>query len=485
MPPRRPVAAGIISRNRPAALSEAVSSLSRAANDWLGRGPLTVVDGSDTEFASANRSRLESGQTVPIRYVDAQEKLRFIEGLWHSGIPREVTDFALFGSPGAGINTGANRNALLLASAGERLFSIDDDVRCTLRKPPTRGEVQMPGDRSDPRLIRLYPTFNEALGSTEPSASPLFSEHDRILGRTASADGVLRTDGSDGSSCAAVIILTMPGLVGDSGVTYASRLLWFEPQSLRSLAVDDTRYREIRLTRWTTRLASQTVIAASPFCMTTSVGIANDLLLPPFAPNGRSSDVLFGTMIRLCYPQSVSAFLPTAVIHKPAEPRTMRDELAKPLEQRTTHALSLSIREAAQGRRFQDCKEALRHIGVALARIGSERKERLLDFLRTHHYGQCMKQSAYLQNAVIRLGDHAPSLASDLDKYSQDLRRGAGTPEAAVPADLTSEQDWLARLESFHGYCRSFGHLLIHWPDIVDTSMRLRDSGTGLGALLK
>jgi hypothetical protein len=70
-----------------------------------------------------------------------EEKRRFSHRLVREGgLPKELVQLALFDVHRMGFTAGANRNALLLGTAGELMLCADDDTVCHLVEPPGGDE---------------------------------------------------------------------------------------------------------------------------------------------------------------------------------------------------------------------------------------------------------------------------------------------------------------------------------------------------------
>jgi len=466
---------GIVTRNRPDALAEAIRSLASDPGLLETGEAVVVVDASDCCSDPPNGEVSPSTGTCQVEYAGPRQKRRYIQKLGEFGIPQETAEFALFGSPFCENGTGANRNALLLATAGERLFSMDDDALLVLRRPQEAETGICRSGQFDPREMTLHRDYEAALSCTAPASGPALAAHRDLLGKTLPSESP-----NDGVR---FIGMTMPGLVGDAGVSCASRLMWFHPASLANLIESQDHYYSLRSTRWVTRLVLRPTLSSSPFCMTTFIGLANHLLLPPFIPNGRSSDVLFGAMMRHCHPRSLSAYLPEALVHRPFERRSP-PEIRKPLPARIAHAMGSLIREIAQERVLESPREAMELIGAKLIHVGTQPKEGLLEFLRYSHHAQSTRMAAYLGNRLAEFRSTAPRWAEDAEPYGNELSAGAGKYEAAVPSDIASDRPWPVRLAAVHRYCGDFGRLLSSWPALAEASQAIRVSGERMGDMM-
>src|SRR5262249_4893247 len=131
-------AVGIITTDRPRMLDRCLKSLTASlALDTSSRPRIVIVDGStDERVIQSNRELAARGAKpaeVDIRYCGLEEKNRFADALTdRAGVDPDLVRFAMFGVGGIDNATGANRNALLLETAGEMFLSLDDDTVCEL-----------------------------------------------------------------------------------------------------------------------------------------------------------------------------------------------------------------------------------------------------------------------------------------------------------------------------------------------------------------
>jgi hypothetical protein len=91
-----------------------------------------IGDDSDSaEYRAHTRALLRSigrSHGVRIAYAGKEEKNKFVDALSGvSGMPRELVAFGLLGDDSAAA-TGANRNALMLDTVGQLIYSADDDT---------------------------------------------------------------------------------------------------------------------------------------------------------------------------------------------------------------------------------------------------------------------------------------------------------------------------------------------------------------------
>src|SRR5205085_2550473 len=126
-------------------------------------------------------------------YAGAAQKQRLAAALAkHAGVNEEIVRFALFDSEGYE-SIGANRNALLLLSAGRLVFSADDDTECRLFTSADTRSLRI-ADEQDPTQFEFLPSREAAIARARGEQPDLLAHYERLLGHklgvlAAQADG--------------------------------------------------------------------------------------------------------------------------------------------------------------------------------------------------------------------------------------------------------------------------------------------------------
>lgn len=220
----------VITRDRTAVLERCLVAYLSARARFQRSVPLVVIDGSSSADArSANRNL---AARLGVAHAGGEEKARFVDRLADRvpDVPRRILDFALGLVPSwAGPPIGGNRNAALLAAAGRRLVSVDDDTTARIARLPPRSESLAITRAHDPTEFWFHRDVETALADApfDPDIDPL-AMHERLLGRSVSA--CMRTaahvdlDGARPALLSALsgeggrVAVTALGVVGDSGM---------------------------------------------------------------------------------------------------------------------------------------------------------------------------------------------------------------------------------------------------------------------------
>ena len=174
-------AIGIPTRNRAGSVLAALRSYHTNASMHGRRVRFVVADSS----SAPDRERLASALDVLRKDIDIE--VEHLDEAWRANPIRTLADetdcspdvlrFALYGCETCGTNYGANRNALLLATAGELSVHVDDDTTLPLFEAP---------DTLSGIAFSSQPAPNEywfgACG-WGPTAASFIEVHERLPGR--------------------------------------------------------------------------------------------------------------------------------------------------------------------------------------------------------------------------------------------------------------------------------------------------------------
>ncbi|HSF43897.1 MAG TPA: amino acid adenylation domain-containing protein, partial [Thermoanaerobaculia bacterium] len=262
--------------NRPDVLARGLESYAAPAPH---RRFLVLDDSKDPAVREEYRRRLrdlQGRQGVTVLYAGLEEKRRFAAALAaEAGVPPEVTEAALLDPFGIGLTVGANRNAVLLATVGEGVLSVDDDTLSLVAPSPGQEEGTdvvsgtAPGTAflsgRDPGEIRAFADRAEALASLDLRPADLASFHEELLGQP--------------------VLVTTNGWAGDCGWHSPSFYMLLEGESLRRLTRTAEGYRTATASKEIVRSVPRTTLGdGDSFMATLFTGLDNRRLLPPFPP---------------------------------------------------------------------------------------------------------------------------------------------------------------------------------------------------------
>jgi hypothetical protein len=339
----------IPTRDRNRELSRLLKSLARYRKERGNALRLLISDGTESSSGASNTVaaiRKSINETHgEVYYVGPKQKQRFVTALVEqSGAPVNVVSAALLGMPGSHVNTGAVRNCILVQTAGEMVFCVDDDTRAEpyeVRGDPGMGGVEVAG-HTDPCEIVCFDSRAEALSFASRTSIDVLSAHERFLGaRVATVVARQEAERADlliDRLCPhllaavdrgiGVIRSTFNGMAGDSGLYTDFRII------ASNNAINRRRIQE-ESPDYARLIATREVICRAPrttICHADTVGpgmfwgMDNREILPPFLPGFRNQDGLFSMVLARCADDTYVAHLPFVLPHDPEGTRQYADE---------------------------------------------------------------------------------------------------------------------------------------------------------------
>ncbi len=511
---------GLVTRNRPQALGRAVQS-------YLPGLPahtrLMVLDDSDSEAdREANVRQLQTclahaPTPVEIQYANPTQRLAFVNALIAQDIaPPAIIRFGLDHSehlPHAP-RTGINRNALLLASGGEVLFSADDD---TLYTPARRvGAGLAPGVDlvmgEDPAEKYFWATEAEALAtpqllsafdSESGAGFDFWAEHTAVLTKTGPelctavditphaldslpvplADLAQRLQAPESR-----VVATLNGLVGDSGLgfpfgftgTAVGCLLPQTAATHHALTHDESHYQTALTSRATLRVAPRLTLSDGSYTMTTFVGLDNRHLLPPFMPLFRAQDMIWGQTVWRTDATALLAHLPLTLRHAPLEPRRfwpgefMRSATGYDTTRLVLDCLMSYAPDALTPR------AGLVALGQYLQALGEQPLPDFAHFVQKEALRRNELFLTSMETTLTRFNHQPAYWATDVKRYMHTMRQAMQADDYIVPVGLRVNYQPRQALAMGQTLIRLFGEFLAAWPDIVAASHDLRQAGRGM-----
>lgn len=331
---------------RVATLQRGITSFMEHCQRFGRSNDVVVVDDSlDPGTQRAYREMLAQLQRqygIPCAYAGPAEKRAFAARLASCGeLPPDIVEFVCVGSPEYGVTTvGANRNALLLHTIGDIIFSADDDIVCQPAAPPDRQQGLRLHSRRNPLDVWFFTDRGAAWEAVEPVDEDVLSLHEQWIGAdiqsclAQSADHSLAIDESDPRFLRRLeprtgrIGLTLNGTLGDCSWDNPHFFLFQRGTTFQRLTHSEQAYEAARASREMVQVVTQVTLAehADPMfgmCM----GLDNRELLPPFTPLGRAEDVGFGAVLSRCFDRTYAIHLPWTLLHAPTDARGFSEQV--------------------------------------------------------------------------------------------------------------------------------------------------------------
>ncbi len=487
---------GIVTSDRPGALRRCVSSYAGNLRDYGRDTEIVVVDDSrDPAVRRRNRETLHEVHAcygVRLAYGGLEEKEAYCAELVAGAeVPPQVVRFALFPPAGKSGTYGANRNALLLATAGQLTVSVDDDTVCTLVPHPQIRERLSVADPNEFGDVHFFPGKEQAIGFASCSAEDFLALHEQLLGKSlgqcARRFGYQRTDIStlsarlvrslrDGGG---EVLLTSLGVLGDSGLRTPHWFLFFGAPTRERLIGSEATYRLAMRSRQVFRAVMCPTITDAGGWLGFCMGMDNRKPLPPFMPLCRGEDGVFMSTLMLCHTQAWVGHLPFAALHDPPDVRRYELEdisvgvarvLAADLVEAVMHSASLA---------HNTNQISLKALGGSLMEIGSLSMQEYHRYVRQacwRSFHLCVTQ---LQQQL-KAGHDAPLWTKDVQEQIERVWNMVTCGTFPTSKDVLAGSTEDERRAADRQFIYDLGALYYHWSDIKEAARELHRKGRRL-----
>ncbi len=485
---------GVVTRDRPASLMRCLESYIGNCKRHGREIDFVVMDDSESVGARVETRQklrdLSERHEVEISYAGLEEKLQYAEALIaESEAPPEVVKFALFGLEGCGRSTGANRNALLLQTAGDLVLSVDDDTVCQVGTiHGTKYGLALDSRRDGFIKFWFFPNRASALQAVVVNDEDILTDHEQLLGKTVgecisrySELGEIELDNISHKLLEEMhrrgrIGVTISGVIGDSGMGSPIGCLALEAESRERMVESEAEYHTAWNSREMIRAVNRLTISDSAWCMATVLGLDNRSLLPPFMPFNRHQDGLFGQTLRACFDDVYFGHLPSTILHAPMEARSYStDEILKSATTfRFSHLAATCIRSADFRLGMSDERERLLALGKHLMELGNLA---LSDFEELARFQIWRFKSNYIMTLenLLKLHREKPEYwAKDVRRLVRILRETLVKDPYFVPQDVAEGREPIEIRRQAQRLIYRFGELIYWWQGIVNGAKRLR-----------
>lgn len=459
----------------------------------LGRtNDFVVVDDSRTPATQrAYREMLEQLRAqygIDCAYAGLDEKRAFVERLTTFGnLPADVVEFVCLGSPEYGVTTvGANRNALLLHTVGDMIFSADDDIVCQVAAAPDLRAGLRVSSRRNPLDVWFFADRASAWQAVRAVDQDVLAAHEQWLG--ADAQGCLIRSAADApisieeaepgllrrlEQQPGRVLLTLNGTLGDCSWDNPHFYLFQRGPTFQRLTESEQAYQAARASREMVQAAAQVTLAeyADPmFAM--CMGLDNRELLPPFTPLGRAEDVGFGAVLSQCFSDAYTVNLPWTLLHAPTDPRTFSEQAMFGVEFNTLIPSLINQFDPGFARAASD---RLGKLGRHIEELGRLPQRSFEEFMRLH---LLETMSALIAGLEERLSSReAPPPAF----WVQHARAVIALARQNAVAPLEQLYTMRGGQEVLQRLLVRYGQGVQCWPAIIDTARQLRAQGVRLG----
>jgi hypothetical protein len=484
---------GIVTHNRPASVERCLRSYVLNAQEYERDVEFVIVDDSDHAHAIENMGVVERATRggARITYVGSSEKQAFAKYLEAAGIPRSLASFALWGDDAPPPYTGANRNCLLLATAGRLLVTLDDDVECRISEGDT-PDCRLAVTSGYPVVLSFYTSRAAAIAAAPLAQQDFIARHERFLGADI-AECMSHFDGLASPEDVAIsehlmqsleegrgyVAFTQNGVYGDCGFGSPSGYLSARGATRANLLKSEQSYRSARSSRAIQAAAERVTICDRGFCMAYALGLDNRNLLPPFSPSGRNQDGLFGYVLRKCFPDRYGCHLPQAVLHDSIGDRCFQEDAiwSDGSKFLLTDIVTLAISATGWTAMPGHGDDPLASLGKCLAKFARLPKGEFWRLTNAAGRHAAAERIEALERLLQAYGSEPVYWAEDVRRFCNELQEAIVKPVFLVPQE-TPDSNSQRRAQD---YTLRFGELLATWREIVDCTKELQFRGIALG----
>jgi hypothetical protein len=406
----------------------------------------------------------------------------------HSGAPCEVVKAALLGFGDGAITPGANRNLILLQTAGSLFVTVDDDTLCNtaIARSPGGGGLAV-GGHEDPYRIIQFQDRPSALDSLHFEPRDWVADHERILGRSPSS--IVSEFGAEqipdmDTMCSHIhealitgvgrVAMTYNGSVGDSGMQVIPPFLIAPDKRPPGTQISDSR----EIIRATDRYcishgrgAAQTMFA----------GLDNRDILPPFFPAYRNEDGLFAVLVSLCVRGAFWGHVPLIMQHLPQVSRHCESASVGRLRVSDWLLAACSLWNPGAA---MATKHRLKALGWHLEALGALPEKEFVMTMTPPLFGRL---SALLTYATESFGGNKcpPDWwVREVNNYLSQHVSVALSPDYLTPGDIELSTVSNA-INHLRHMMRQYGLILQWWPEIVEAAKDLASRGVRSGVEIR
>jgi hypothetical protein len=475
--------------DRVAPFREALESYAANFRD-NGRSPSLLVADDSRGLSVQHEYRTITRQCCAdqnIRYIGRHERRLYAASLAKKGIDPLVSQFAILGEfGGQALRTlGANRNSILLDTAGEHVFLVDDDTLCRcVMHPDSRAELAL-ASHEYPRDAFFFSDRRALLQAMEWRTCDLLGLHERMLGRDIAdlvAERPVHCADLD-QACnhllwsieegGGTVDVTLGGLAGDAGAATAIRFLT-APRIVKRLLESESLFRTAFDSREVLEVVPVETVTHFAMCQATTAGLANRRTLPPFLPIGRNSDGVFGVLLALTGRNSFFGHVPVAIFHNAETGRTY--DALPPFR---CAELVISLAAHVTSFRGAGAEASLRMLGSQFQEVANLRDAEFWHVLFEAVSAGAATHVRSIESVFRTLGDPPQYWKDKVIEVHREMARQILRNDC-IPAELRREASADEARQLTREFVRLFGVFLAAWPDMLAAARELKNEGMRL-----
>ncbi|MFK7847769.1 MAG: hypothetical protein AB8G77_20925, partial [Rhodothermales bacterium] len=316
---------GIPTRDRPDTVARCLKSYMANALQFNRQTIFYVVDDSRRpDIAKRTRQKIDTvakKYPLALKYLDRDHRLNIAKRLASkANVSVELTRYALLGDGRCDSSYGAARNTLLLATVGTLCIQVDDDTICDIGDASSGTQSPVIANDTEPDQYIYFKTRNEALDFAKVISIDFLKIHEALLGKHCNTEP-LNSLSEKSFTKDSFVANTFMGACGDSGMRSSMNRLFLRGPSFDRLITSAEAYDWQRYTRNIYRAPNRPTFSSNRSTITINIGLDNRGLLPPFPPDLRYEDGVFGECMGICIPNGIKGYLPYSIMHDPENER--------------------------------------------------------------------------------------------------------------------------------------------------------------------
>lgn len=405
-----------------------------------------------------------------VKVLGRRSREAFVARLPGRAAEQRIARFALEGD-GRGPSIGANRNLLTLASGYASVVSLDDDVHCqAFRRRRAGPRIQFITHLDDPRRWTASVTMAALRRDVTRVEEPLPTLLTAPLGRrfrdvVALEPSIVWPDlmtsrGWSERWWQGQVRLAWAGVLGHTGIWSTRRVLEFEGPSRSEVVERQRRYRALTSSAMGAACPDNEVIHPLGFFAGGGFAYSQDCLVPPFPPDGRCEEAVFGAVLGKIDPDALSSSLPVMIHHEPIEHRR-HEHLRTDISLTCNHVLAILVTESEVPERSTCAGERMMAVGRYLETFAAQSSSTIAAEIASRVTRDL--EAIWDHLFQLRARHRGPSWwRRDLDESCARIRQVLRIGHPASVCEAVIQEG----LEVTSGRIEQFGRLLQAWPHI-------------------
>jgi hypothetical protein len=199
------------------------------------------------------------------------------------------------------------------------------------------------------------------------------------------------------------------------------------------------------------------------------MGLVNEGLVPPFMPEGRNEDGVFGLMVSLIDPDTMFGHLPIGVVHDSGRPALYEDRrMRSATDIRMCDIVRLLATSAARSS-WPELTPAARLSGLASAlgecgRLGLKSFER---YVASTLLANRVKQLVRIDDMLSAKREYPSQWRLDLERYRESVIGGLRNRQSVLPTEAVPSDGFDVAIKRTRTFVCRLSELLSAWPVLL------------------